>query len=99
MTSELQSLNVAIKKPFKDMLRRYYTDWLTEQEHGLMPTGCIKRASLRQVENQISAAWQGIQQELMVVIKPFKKCSISNSLHGSDDWALWVEVTRNDFHR
>lgn len=54
-----------------------------------MQTSHIKRASLGQVASWVSTARQDISQEL--VTKVFKKCAISNSLHGSEDCALQEE--------
>lgn len=87
MTSQLQPLDVSINKPFKDRLRKFYTDWLTEQEHELTPAGRIKRASLGQVASWIAAAWDDIPSEL--IVKSFQKCSISNALDGTEDDVLW----------
>lgn len=55
MTGQLQPLD-SINKPFKDRLRKLYTDWLTEKDHQLTATGRIKRAPLSQVAAWVAAA-------------------------------------------
>lgn len=94
MTSQLQPLDVAINKPFKDRLRKHYTDWLASEEHQLTPTGRIKRASLGQLANWVAAAWSEISDD--TIIRAFKKCSISNAMDGSEDDALWDELSNKE---
>lgn len=94
MTSQLQPLDVAINKPFKDRLRKHYTDWLTSEDHQFTPTGRIKRASLGQLADWIAAAWNEIPDE--AIIRAFKKCCISNAMDGSEDDALWDELSNKE---
>lgn len=94
MTSQLQPLDVAINKPFKSRVRKYYTDWLTEQDHELTPAGRIKRASLSQVAKWVAAAWEDIPAEM--IVRSFRKCSISNALDGTEDSALWDEDSEKE---
>ncbi|KAK6324489.1 hypothetical protein J4Q44_G00038310 [Coregonus suidteri] len=43
MTSQLQVLDVVVNKPFKDNLRKKYTEWLLSGNHALTPTGKIQK--------------------------------------------------------
>lgn len=86
MTDQLQPLDVATNKLFKNRLRKYYADWLTEQNHQLTPAEQIERASLGQVTSCITAAMEDIPAEL--IVRPFQKCCISNALNGTEDCAL-----------
>lgn len=88
MTSQLQPLDVAINKPFKDRLRKYYTDWLTEQDHQLTSAVQIKRALLGQVTNWNAAAWE---DNPALIARSFRKHCISNALDGTEDCALWED--------
>ena len=47
MTSQLQVLDVVGNKPFKDNLRKKYTEWLLSGNHTLTPTGKIQKSSVR----------------------------------------------------
>uniref|UniRef100_A0A224YXZ2 Pogo ele1 orf1-h 1e-40-j 4 n=1 Tax=Rhipicephalus zambeziensis TaxID=60191 RepID=A0A224YXZ2_9ACAR len=89
MTGQLQPLDVCINKPFKDRLRGLYTDWLSEEDHQLTPTGRIKRASLSQLAGWVAAAWDDIPETL--IVRSFKKCSISNALDGTEDCAVFED--------
>lgn len=55
-----------------------------------MATSRIKRASLLQVAGWVAAAWDAIPETLMIV-RSFKKCSISNALNGTEDSALFED--------
>ncbi|KAJ4446805.1 hypothetical protein ANN_13503 [Periplaneta americana] len=46
MTSKLQVLDVVVNKPFKDQLRKQYSDWLLEGGHAFTPSGKIKKLSV-----------------------------------------------------
>jgi uncharacterized membrane protein len=47
MKSQLQVLDVVVNKPFKDNLRKKYTEWLLSGNHALTPTGKIQKPSVR----------------------------------------------------
>ena len=47
MTSQLQVLDVVVNKPFKDNLRKKYTEWLLSGNHALKPTGKKQKPSVR----------------------------------------------------
>ena len=47
MSSQLQVLDVVVNKPFKDNLRKKYTEWLLSGNHTLTPTGKIQKPSVR----------------------------------------------------
>jgi hypothetical protein len=44
MTSQLQSLDVSINKPFKHLVRKHYDAWLNKDNHILTASGKIKGA-------------------------------------------------------
>ncbi|KAK8761227.1 hypothetical protein V5799_027506 [Amblyomma americanum] len=91
MTSQLQLLDVAISKPFKDRLRKHYNDWLTLQVHQLTLTGRFKRALLNQAANWVAATWEEVPSEL--IVRAFRKGSVSNALDECEDSALWEEAS------
>jgi hypothetical protein len=49
MISILQPLDVSLNKPFKNMVKKLYTDWLCSEDQMLTTAGRVKRASLSQV--------------------------------------------------
>lgn len=71
--------------------KKYCTDWLTSEDSQFTPTRRIKHASLGQLVDWITAAWNEIPDE--AIIRPFKKCCISNTTDGSEDDALWDELS------
>jgi hypothetical protein len=69
MTSQLQVLDVAVNKSFKDPLKQLYSEWLLTGDHILTPTGKIKKPSVALL--CIKTSWQWICPE--VIVKGFKK--------------------------
>uniref|UniRef100_A0A3Q3F4S1 HTH CENPB-type domain-containing protein n=1 Tax=Labrus bergylta TaxID=56723 RepID=A0A3Q3F4S1_9LABR len=89
MTSQLQVLDVVVNKPFKDILRKSYTEWLLSGNHALTPTRKIQKPSVRLLCEWILQAWDVVSSQS--IIRGLKKCCISNALDGSEDDALWEE--------
>lgn len=87
LTSVLQPLDVSVNKPFKDYVRKMYVEWMASGEHGLTPTGRIKRPPLETVCEWIVAAWDMVSPS--IVEHSFKKTGLSNALDGTEDDALW----------
>lgn len=89
MTSQLQPLDVSVNKPFKNLVRHEYENWLLSGNLPLTTTGKIKKAPVSTVAHWVSNAWKKIDAPL--IIKSFKKCSISNALDGTEDDAFWED--------
>lgn len=85
----LQPLDVCVNKPFKDGVRRLYTDWMAGGGHALTPTGKVKRPSVELVCSWILEAWRSLPADL--ISKSFKKTGIANALDGSEDDQLWEQ--------
>lgn len=83
----LQVLDVVCNKPFKDHMRRLYTDWLLEENHALTPSGKIKKPSASTLGQWVITAWDGVSSES--IVKGFTKCCVSNAMDGSQDDVLW----------
>jgi hypothetical protein len=94
LTSILQPLDISIKKPFKESLRRFYGEWMAEGNHRYTPGGKIKRPPLETMCSWILRAWNCISSN--VIVKSLKKASISNALDGTDDDVIWQEEIGNN---
>ncbi|KAJ8868198.1 hypothetical protein PR048_032007 [Dryococelus australis] len=69
MTFQLQVLDVAVNKPFKDKMKALYNDWLLCDNHPLTPSGKIKKPSVTQLCAWISAAWMSVKREVALLRK------------------------------
>ncbi|MGH0129297.1 UNVERIFIED_CONTAM: hypothetical protein FKN15_004776 [Acipenser sinensis] len=85
----LQPLDVCVNKPFKEVVKKKYIKWMADAEHAYTPTGRIQKPSLSTLAEWILFAWNSTSAEL--IQKSFKKCSITNSLDGSEDLLLWED--------
>ena len=89
-TSLLQPLDVSLNKPFKNGIRKRWTEWMLNGEKSFTKGGAMKKAELSVVATWVKEAWEEIS--VAIVIKSFKKCSISNSMDGSEDDILYSDV-------
>lgn len=83
MTLRLQLLDVCLNKPFKDHIKRVYTEWMRFGEPEVTPARQLKRASPAALCSWIPLAKPCIYEELVQCV--FKKCSISSALNGTGD--------------
>ena len=84
LTNQLQPLDVSINKPFKDKVRTAWTEWMTTSDvHEYTKSGRLKKPSIILWCQWIKEKWDKIDPA--IIIKAFKKCSISNALDGSED--------------
>lgn len=90
MASQLQLLNVCLNKPFKDHIKRLYTEWMMSGEPEVTPTGRLKQASPVMLCSWIADAWACIPKEL--VRRAFKKHSISDALDGNEEEMLREKI-------
>jgi hypothetical protein len=87
MTSQLQPLDVSVNKTCKNYLGKEYEAWLLSENLPLTPSGKIKRASASKLAERVSVAWKKIAGK--TVEQQFKKCCITNSLDGTENYILW----------
>ncbi|GFW64794.1 DDE-1 domain-containing protein [Trichonephila clavipes] len=92
--SLVQPLDVCINKPFKQNLKGQWNIWIQEGEKSFTKGGQMRHASLEIVCEWIIKAWNEIKPDL--IQKSFKKCSISNSLDGTEDDYLFMEGSNSD---
>jgi hypothetical protein len=60
-----------------------------DPSHELTETGKIKHAAPSEVARWVLAAWKAIPES--IIFRSFKKCSISNSLDGSEGDIVWED--------
>uniref|UniRef100_K7GI96 HTH CENPB-type domain-containing protein n=1 Tax=Pelodiscus sinensis TaxID=13735 RepID=K7GI96_PELSI len=85
MTKMLQPLDVTVNNPMKDALCRKWKTWLLEGEH-IYYGGCMQTSTLQDVTQWIGDVWLELDPTIR---KGFLKCSIFNTMDGSEDDALW----------
>ena len=78
MTSQLQPLDVAVNKPFKDYVKQEYEDWLMSDNLPLTATGKIRKAPASVVATWVSSAWKKIDHE---TIRRSYKAMLYNQYH------------------
>lgn len=71
LTGQLQRLDVGVNKPYKDLLRRKYNEWLAAEGRRLTPTGRVKRASLTAVCNWVLLAWAAVPRSVVLEVRDF----------------------------
>ena len=81
----------------KGYVQAEYEKWFCEPNRELTPTGKIKHVAPHIVAHWVSAARKSI--EAPMIVKSFKKSSISNSLNGSEDGVLWNAEDDDDEER
>jgi hypothetical protein len=87
MTSQLQVLDVVVNKPFKDHLKRQYSNWLHSADHTYTPTRRMNKPVASVLCEWVLEAWNAISSDS--IVHGFKKCCISNNLDGNEDDMLW----------
>ena len=87
LTSQLQPLDVCLNKPFKQGMRMKWTEWLMDKtnhdQHDFTPSGLLKKPSISFMSAWIKEVWKGLRPDM--IVKSFKKCSISNAIDGTED--------------
>ena len=70
-------------------MRRQWNKWMISGEHSFTTAGNMKVASLATVCEWVVKSWAEVKTEY--IVKSFKKCSISNTMDGTEDGLLWQE--------
>ena len=91
LTRLLQPLDVAVNKPMKDALRQRWNQWLTSDSHSFTAGGRMRQPTLVEVVCWIHSVWQELDPA--IIQRGFLKCSISNALDGTEDDAVWTDLS------
>ncbi|KAH8037549.1 hypothetical protein HPB51_013339 [Rhipicephalus microplus] len=83
LTSMLQPRDIFLNKPFRDNVRRLYSEWMAEGDHAMTSGGKIKKPSVELLCSCVIEAWAMILPE--IIDRSFKKTGISNVLDGTQD--------------
>jgi hypothetical protein len=94
MTSMLQPLDVSINKPIKTSLRQKWSQWISSDDHSFTAGGRMRKAELTTICTWVKEAWEELNLE--IIVKAFKKCTISNASDGSEDDCVWQEKEKSD---
>ena len=94
LTSVLQPLDVCLNKPFKDRVRKMWSEWMISGDVKLTKGGNMMKPDLDLVAKWVKDAWDSIPTEM--VARSFLKCCISNSLDGTEDDALYNDELEID---
>ena len=89
LTSILQPLDVSVNHPFKCKLREQWSAWMMSDTVEHTAAGNRKRPSLPTVTQWVKTAWDSIDPA--IIVRAFKKCSITNELDGTEDDILWQD--------
>jgi hypothetical protein len=54
----------------------------------------MRKAELTTICTWVKEAWEELNPE--IIVKAFKKCTISNALDGSEDDCVWQEKEKSD---
>ncbi|GBB90312.1 hypothetical protein RclHR1_17210001 [Rhizophagus clarus] len=87
-----QPLDVSINKPFKDIMRKEWHEWICQGGAGETEAGNLKRARISDVCGWIKRSWDAISNQ--IIFNSFKKCAISNMLDGSEDDMVYEEIDK-----
>ena len=89
-----QPLDVGVNKPFKDQLRQRWNKWMLDGEHSFTPAGRMKKPDLQLICKWILESWEAISPA--TIVRSFLRCSITNSLDGTEDDILWQDDDDSD---
>lgn len=89
LTSILQPLDVCLNKSFKDRLRQKWIQWMASEDKPLTKGGNLKKVEIETVAQWVKESWSEVSSE--IISRSFKKCCISNSMDGSEDYFAYEE--------
>ena len=90
LTSLVQPLDVSINKPFKDMMRKEWNEWMIGGEKTYTKGGSMRSPTMPEVCQWVINSWNKLKVE--TIVKALKKCGISNALDGTEDEELWNDT-------
>lgn len=77
MTKMLQPLDISVNRSFKAVLWRLWGTWMTSGDHSFTKTGRMRHASLGEVAEWVSEAWNFVS--VQTVTASFRKAGLIES--------------------
>ena len=90
LKSLVQPLDVSINKPFKDMMRKEWNEWMIGGEKTYTKGGSMRSPTMPEVCQWVINSWNKLKVE--TIVKALKKCVISNALDSTEDEELWDDT-------
>ncbi|GAB1607331.1 uncharacterized protein LOC115219962 [Argonauta hians] len=87
LSSILQPLDVALKKPFKDEFKNRLKSWIFSNNKQKTTEFFTNTPDLATIASWVKTAWNGLPRD--VVSESFLKTGVSNKLDGTEDYMLW----------
>ena len=78
----------------KTALRQKCSQWISSDDHSFTAGGRMRKAELTTICTWVKEAWEELSPD--IIIKAFKKCTISNALDGSEDDCVWQDKAESD---
>ena len=94
MTSILQPLDVGVNRPMKSLLKAKWGQWMQHSTKTYTKGIRTRAPDLLTVTQWVKEAWKELDPS--IIVKSFKRCSITNSMDGTEDNILWPDPRTED---
>ena len=78
-TSKVQPLDVCVNKPFKQLLKASWAQYLKRAVSSTQDGTKVKTATRQEVTDWIVSAWQAMKEKRELIRKSFQVCALTES--------------------